>query len=40
VSALTVDERRVVLEMRLLAAMRNYRVAVDALRRAAGGRIP
>jgi outer membrane protein TolC len=40
VSALTVDERRVVLEMRLLSAMRSYRVAVDALRRAAGGRIP
>lgn len=40
VRALTVDERRVVLEMRVLDAVRRYRVAVAELRRAAGGKLP
>jgi outer membrane protein, heavy metal efflux system len=40
VRALTVDERRVVIEARLLAAIRRYRVAVAELRRAAGGKLP
>lgn len=40
VQALTVDERRVLLEARLLAAIRRYRVAVSELRRAVGGKLP
>lgn len=40
VRALTVDERRVVLELRLLRALRRHRVAVAELRRAVGGPLP
>ena len=40
VRALTVDERRVVMELRLLMAVRRYREAVAELRRAAGGKLP
>ncbi|UQA63155.1 TolC family protein [Polyangium aurulentum] len=38
--ALSVDERRVLVEVRLLELLRRYRTAVDELRRAVGGRLP
>lgn len=38
--ALAVEERRVLVELKLLGLVRRYREAVSALRRAVGGRLP
>lgn len=40
IRALSVDEQRVIVELRLLRLVRRYRTAVADLRRAVGGRLP
>lgn len=40
IRALSVDEQRVIVELRLLRLVRSYRTAVAELRRAVGGRLP
>lgn len=40
IRALMIDERRVLVELRLLQLMRRYRIAVSELRRVVGGRLP